>query len=233
MTLDPTRARALAEQLRVTSNELLQVEPPARIRQMIEQLLGHSRGDDIAMAWFAIRAIGELGGDANLNTNLQIVVTTPRGRPDRLRGTRHVLPEIIDGATRKLLVLGYSMTPESGLGDLVRNAASRGVFIRLVGDRGHAVKFFQYLLASWDTVANQPELWIGAEGNERNWLMHCKVVMTDDLRVLLGSANFTRNALEANAELGVDARDRELAASIELFFNYLRSHDLIERYEGT
>jgi phosphatidylserine/phosphatidylglycerophosphate/cardiolipin synthase-like enzyme len=122
------------------------------------------------------------------------------------------------------------MTTEGGLIEHVRHAASRGVYIRLVGDRKEALSFFSDLARGWDLVTPLPELWIGTEAEGWDWLMHCKVVMADNRDILIGSANFTRRGLETNAELGIRISDSDIGGEVELFFNYLQGTGLIEPF---
>jgi phosphatidylserine/phosphatidylglycerophosphate/cardiolipin synthase-like enzyme len=165
-------------------------------------------------------------------STVEVARTGPAGGAFDLRTTGTVSREIIQGAARKLLVVGYSVTSspnDAGLAAqtlaAIRRAAERGVVVTAVLHRDP--KNLEALLASWPSALPLPSVYTWPESPEDSMAkLHAKVIVADGRDALVTSANLTYHGYEANIELGVrvtgdparlvDAHFRELIRSEEL-----------------
>lgn len=163
---------------------------------------------------------------------VEIARTGPAGSAFDLRTTGTVSREIIQGSSRKLLVVGYSVTSspsDAGLAAQtlasIRQAAERGVVVTAVLHRDP--KNREALLASWPSALPAPSVYTWPESPDDSMAkLHAKVIVADSRDALVTSANLTYHGYEANIELGVrvtgdparlvDAHFRELIRSEEL-----------------
>ena len=131
---------------------------------------------------------------------VSLVATLPGGaRP--IAATRDVAREIVRGACRELLVVGFSITDAEFCALLTKRGAD-GVRVTVVGDR--EARDVEALARGWPATAApltalrdvEPE-----RGEHRR--MHGKVIVADRRVALLGSANFSVGGLSGNIELGV------------------------------
>lgn len=131
---------------------------------------------------------------------VELVATLPGGIR-HVMATRDVVRELIRGAKRELLVVGFSITDREFRELLVRRGVE-GITVMVVGDRtsGDAVELVRSwpaiaapLVALHDTIPNRDE----------HRRMHGKVIVSDRTHALIGSANFSVGGLQGNIELGV------------------------------
>lgn len=106
----------------------------------------------------------------------------------------------------------------------IRNAAERGVAVRICIDAGvqsNTPKYFDFLRV--------PRVEIRADAHEK--LQHNKYAVIDGKIVLTGSFNWTENGQEHNAENLVTLRDEPTAASFAADFNthWAHSADFVAR----
>jgi phosphatidylserine/phosphatidylglycerophosphate/cardiolipin synthase-like enzyme len=93
-------------------------------------------------------------------------------------------------------------------------AAERGVHVQVCLDLGTV-----YGTGETDTKHEAPLAWLRAHGvrallDERERTSHAKVLIIDGERVVIGSHNWTRDALTRNREASVVLEDRGLAAEL-------------------
>jgi len=157
--------------------------------------------DPAVTALEALRAVElhHLEQPADL-ARVALVATLPGG-PRPVAATRDVVREILRGARRELLVLGFSIT-DTEFCALLTKRAVEGVRVTVVGDR--EARDVEALARGWPTTATpltalrdvQPD-----RGEHRR--MHGKVIVADRRVALLGSANFSAGGLSGNIEFGV------------------------------
>jgi phosphatidylserine/phosphatidylglycerophosphate/cardiolipin synthase-like enzyme len=144
----------------------------------------------VAAAIFAADEIGDVAGGAGR------VITSPDG-------SRRALTALIDGAARSLAIAAEELTDRATVAALLA-ARARGVAVTLVWpgppDAGAA---FAQLAAAGVTVRAVARP-----------LIHAKVVVADEGRLYLGSANFTPTSLDRNRELGLALADAALARRV-------------------
>lgn len=129
------------------------------------------------------------------------LVTTLPGGARPLAATRDVARELLRGARRELLVVGFAMTDPDFRALLARRGAE-GVQVTVVGDR--EAGDVRSLARGWPTTAPPlVALWDVRPERGEHRRMHGKVIVADRRVALLGSANFSAGGLGANVEFGV------------------------------
>lgn len=136
-----------------------------------------------------------------------LVWTGPDVHESALRSTAQVMRDIVEQADSHLLLVTYSLRPDSRepgetlLARLVP-ARARGVGITVVAHKDEANR--RALAGSWPATVLPPRLltWPIPDGDEMVKL-HAKILAADDQRLLVTSANLTYHGLYANLELGI------------------------------
>ena len=214
-------AADLYQRCRPSRKECMETSMPARMQQVARE----RRIAITSELWQAVQSIGVFDRQQD-HTEAEVVVTTPQGRPGSMRGTEHVIRDLFRDAKRKIIVMGYSMTEYSNIHALALEAYDRGVHVKLIGDRGQASSLMQKIREE-RSGGDHPELFLST-GEENSWLMHCKAMGVDDRHALIGSANFTRNGLALNAEIGVHLDDPEAAKNVEHLADHLIDRGLVK-----
>jgi phosphatidylserine/phosphatidylglycerophosphate/cardiolipin synthase-like enzyme len=152
---------------------------------------------------------------------VKLVATAPISTPE-LATTRDTVLDLVATAQRDLLVLGFGLT-DDGLYEALVGAAGRGVAIMIVGERSR-----DDLLAfarRWPaTVPTALFLQMVEPPAGESSIMHAKVVVADQLRVLIGSANFTSGGMNNNFELGLRVDGPVATSIVRLVSSLLERH---------
>ena len=150
---------------------------------------------------------------------VKLVATLPSSE-DEVAATRDVVRELIRGATRELLVVGFSMTdPE--FRELLAKRACDGVHVTLVGDR--ASGDLAAMEQQWPIHAG-PFVALVEASPDRNEFrrMHGKAIVADRFKALIGSANFSMGGMRANIEFGLRI-EGDTAAELHRLIESLKS----------
>jgi phosphatidylserine/phosphatidylglycerophosphate/cardiolipin synthase-like enzyme len=151
-----------------------------------------------------LRALELLHRDRPADQARATLVATLPGGQRGVPTTRDVVRTLLQGATREILVVGYSITDEEFRGQLIRKGV-QGVRVTVVGDRTRAEA--QALLREWPALATPLLALQGVEPEQgQSSVTHGKVVVADRREALIGSANFTLGGLRNNLELGLLVR---------------------------
>lgn len=143
-----------------------------------------------------------------------LVATLPVNVHMQVRRTAPVVREIIEGARREILAVGYAVTSSEFLGWLAE-ASRRRVDVLLVVDRRQVD--LRHLLSSWPMGLTLPACFTDAESGGQEASMHSKLIVADSARMLVTSANFSHRGHRANIEVGVDLPATTAVAARELF----------------
>jgi putative cardiolipin synthase len=157
----------------------------------------------------------------------ELVFTRTGTTSSAARDTWAVFSELCGLAQREVFIAGYTFTVgEMVLAPLHQAMVERGVRARIVLDcsqvhvEGDSVEALgatvsTFLEKNWKTFGEPtPELFYDPRTCERSWderwrrwgathSMHAKCLAVDDTHALVGSANFTRRAMQDNIEVGV------------------------------
>lgn len=136
-----------------------------------------------------------------------LVWTGPEVHESAFRETAAVITELIDTSASQVLVVTYTLRPDSfdpEATTLARLAIARrrGVGVTVVAHKSDANKLA--LLDAWPSSVPLPRLltWPIPDGDEMVKL-HAKIMCIDDRSVLITSANLTYHGLFSNLELGI------------------------------
>ncbi len=122
---------------------------------------------------------------------------------------------IIDGASKRLHVIEYVIYPDGAISSLLNGmlaAAARGVEVKVLADE--AAPQTAQALASLAAGG------IDVRQDSPNTTTHNKLIIADD-QILVGSHNFSHNAMEYNNEASVLLSDPRVAEYYEEYFQQL------------
>ncbi len=163
---------------------------------------------------------------------VEVAATHPRLVP-QVRTTGGVARDVIVGASRSLLVVGYSVTADSDMSGLASKtliamgeAAGRGVRITAVLHRKEANR--TALLRLWGKSAPGPDLYTWPEqADDRMASLHAKVLVADRADALVTSANLTFHGFAGNVEMGVRVTGPPAATISKVFETLIRTGELV------
>lgn len=161
-------------------------------------------------------------------TKVELVWTGPEGRGSSSRDTRVVLRELLEGATKSVLIGGYSFDHgDEILKPLHEGMRDRGVqatiFLHLKEREPEEAaedyvqkKTAKFIEENWGFGPPIPEIFYDPRTVEpKKWTsLHAKCVVVDEQRALVTSANFTRRAQTRNIEVGVLVDDELFAKNL-------------------
>ncbi|TNE76156.1 MAG: cardiolipin synthase [Gammaproteobacteria bacterium] len=142
----------------------------------------------------------------------QRVLLLPTGPADLQESCQLMFLHAINSANKRLWIVSPYFVPDESIIKALKLAALRGVEVRLmlpgVTDN-HLVQLSSYaVLMSLE--------YSGVEAYQyRRGFLHQKVVLVDDDRAYVGTANFDNRSFQLNFEITVMVRDREFAAQVE------------------
>lgn len=157
----------------------------------------------------ALRAAASAIGELRNEHRLDIVWTGPSSYRVPVRQTREVLLDVIGSAEKSLIVVSFAAYKVQAVSDALRDAADRGVDVRLVletkdagvldHDAADAFASLGSSVALYEWPIDQRE---GASAGLMP-AMHAKAAIADEHTALVTSANLTGSAVSHNMELGV------------------------------
>lgn len=232
--------RALADAVRncdpsdwpSTRSRLTQGIPHAHHRSLAAGFLdawqAHARSlpaQAVALAMLTAAHVEEAGRGSQ---DVELVWTGPETGEAPFRRTEPAILQVIEMATRRLLIVSYAIYNIPRIGDALVCAADRGVAINLVvesPDRIEGRRAYSTLAALGSTVAGRCGVYLWPiEGRFRGGtgkpgLLHVKCAVADGRWLFLSSANLTEQAFSINMELGVLITGGTLPGQVECHFD--------------
>jgi len=149
----------------------------------------------------------------------------PEGYTTRVSDTFQTFFNLVDGARKKILIMGYKIT--TGHKPLIEKLEERMVSdkieLKILTDHINTSmisKDYKFLI-KWLSNTNLRFKLYSYEHPDQNELMHIKCMLIDDEIVYLGSANFSYGGSKKNIELGVVLTDKQINRTIEEIFSNL------------
>lgn len=186
---------------------------------------GELGGAGVALAVrCSANAVGEVRGEQQVS----VVWTGPASYEVPLRATGAVLTEVINEASKDLIVISFAAYKVVTVVDALRDASERGVEIRLVlesvvesqGKLTHDAKqAFDALSGAVSFYVWPAEMRHSERGAHA--AMHAKCAVADDHTAFVTSANLTGAALAQNMELGLVVRGGDVPRRIARHFRAL------------
>jgi phosphatidylserine/phosphatidylglycerophosphate/cardiolipin synthase-like enzyme len=163
-------------------------------------------------------------------TRSQAVWTGP-GTLGAQRLTPGVLHELISGARRRIVIISFAThTVPSVAADLeaaVETGCSVDVVFETEADSSGA--YTSREARPFGEVTGIRRWCWPADQRDRGSLLHAKALIIDGERALIGSANLTQRALEANLEVGILVRDPIVAGGLEAHVRTLMNDGILVR----
>ena len=157
----------------------------------------------------------------------ELVATLPQGTPGLARPTESVVREMVNSATKEVILLGYEFT-DSKTVELLAQAGARGVDVLVICDRGRGVA--ARIRESWPDGCQAPRLFHDRERSDGAHFasMHAKCLLVDNDDLLVTSANFTFHGLHGNIEIGVRLTGALAGEARKIFSHLVEARLVVE-----
>lgn len=220
--------------------ELRRIEPEIDSPQVIALLKEWARlgGDDALSRDSLVLALDTARGmrSGQQEMHVEFVWTGPIGMRTGLRTTYQVARELIASARESVLLADYSLNfnpGRAGAGSVVlddlKAAAARGVRVKFVVHDDPAN--WLAIEKSWPMAAERPTVLTWTPEETAGWQkLHAKLILTDDVDLLVTSANLTYHGLERNMELGIRLRSDACRTVADHFASLARAGVLRPRH---
>lgn len=147
--------------------------------------------------------------------------------------TYNTVQRLFQTAQHEILIVGYTFSLESAfikaIFDEVIAAARRGCRIEIIYHQNE--ENLNRILNLWPNDLFQPMLY-SWKGNESEWAsLHSKLIMVDQRKMLITSANFTLHGFRKNIETGVLIENHELSLTMWRQFRSLIQNKAMVRYK--
>lgn len=143
------------------------------------------------------------------------------------RPTATVIAEILRGASRRVLLMGYSVVPGPGSAEVVSllaDAVQRGVRVTLALDRTAVAP----VMSLWPAGRPLPDMHVWEGPPEfQGGSLHAKLIAADGRDILVTSANLTFSGLLRNLEIGVRIRG-EFTEEVERLVGFLQQRGYLK-----
>lgn len=201
--------------------------------KLVEVVVGSSLAnrdavERLAASWSDLPSLGGPGVALALRVGLRArgIARTRRARPvwtgpgasGTQRLTSGVLHELVAGAQRQILLVSYAAYTLPALAADLTAAVARGCTVDVVfeTEEDSAGEYSGPHATPFGTVAGiRRWRWPAGERPEGGAVLHAKLLVVDERRALVGSANLTSRALRGNLEAGVLIEDSDVAAPLD------------------
>ena len=151
------------------------------------------------------------------------------GFPQESFQLEFAMKEMISSAKEHLHLVSFSLpaySPKWYLHDVVDKAVKRGVKLRVHAQKRSEVKSLTERLRNFDVrgwffqPASNPQEITDPPANDSG-IFHIKAIMVDGVRIYLGSANLSVNAVTNSAEWGLISESPDMCRQLEGFLHHL------------
>jgi phosphatidylserine/phosphatidylglycerophosphate/cardiolipin synthase-like enzyme len=172
------------------------------MRNTCDQLLTRlDRADPVYLAGLldgAARALER----AHRHRSIDVVWTGPESGITTSRLTAATVIDLIEQAHHEILLVSFATQTEPGISAALEAASARGVSITLLTERHADNPSYAPAGIPFPDLDASRLHWPAAQ-RPPGAALHAKVVVVDDRIALVGSANLTSRAMEANLECGI------------------------------
>ena len=162
----------------------------------------------------------------------ELVVTAPRTFSLKAKVTKEVVENMLQNATKKILLTGYSISSYfDEMINLLIEKSNTGVFVKiflnrpeiknqnsinkLMENRSVFLKVYEYVQREEDPMS----------------ALHAKVLVTDDDMSFITSANLSYHGQKGNIEIGALISSKKLAREIDELFTFLIFKRTFQEYK--
>ena len=152
----------------------------------------------------------------------ELVITAPESFKLKSKRIKDTLSELLTSAKQSVLMTGYSVSEYfDGLIDVITSRSRQGVYFsiyindlkkqkddieKLIAYKGKFLKIYNFQKKEDDKMA----------------ALHAKIIVADERKCLISSANLSYHGLEGNIEMGLMLDSKKKAAQIKDLFNELK-----------
>lgn len=184
--LDGIRARTGSARMRTVCGRLLQALDTLSV--------------DYVSGW--VEGAASVATALRTEQQVDVVWTGPESDVDTARFTSQVVIGLIEQAERHLLLASYATNPDERTLESLARAAAQGVEITVLHERSEDNPNFRSGPDPFSSLPVRRLVW-PEEHRPAGASLHPKFIVVDDRVALVGSANLTGRALDANIECGV------------------------------
>jgi len=170
--------------------------------------------------------IKTLAGSKN-DENIEIVTTTPVSFKVKTRKTRPVIEELLNEAKKSILMTGYSISEhfEESL-KLINNKSKQGIVVELFVNKYDDVRS---LLVDIEHTNRRFFKVYEYSGNKDDKMasLHAKIIIVDNMKMLISSANLSFHGLEGNIEIGTLITSKKKAEQVQEIFADLKRRNFL------
>ncbi len=168
--------------------------------------------------------------------SVDLVWTGPDSRVIPLRRTDQALLQVINGATRKLLIVSFAAYRIGAIVAALVQAGKRGVMISICiesPDASEGKIAYDTMRAFGSEIREYTRFYVWPQDkrpcspNGKNGSLHSKVAVADGKTMLISSANLTEYAMNLNMELGILFQGGDLPKLVERHFEQLISDRIL------
>ena len=210
----------------------------SRVNRLIDtwqHRAAHVDGSAVSLALMSASKAAEHNRQAQ---RLDLVWTGPESQVIPLRRTEQALLQVINSATRRLLIVSFVVYDIEEIARALLRAAQRGVVLTIcleTPDASAGKVAYNTLRALGNDLSRQADLYywplskrpVSPDG--RTGSLHAKVAVADGESMLLSSANLTGNAMSLNMEMGVLIHGGGQPARVEAHFRELIASGVLEQ----
>ena len=171
---------------------------------------------------------------------LELVWTGPDSQVIPLRRTDQALLQIVDNASKRLVVVSFAVYKAQTIIQALGRAAQRGVDISICVESADASEgkiAYDALSTLGDSLRFHAQIYIwprdkrltSSEG--RHGSLHAKVAVADGESLFISSANLTDYAMNLNMEMGVLIRGGTLPKQVERHFHKLIADGVLTLFD--
>ena len=174
------------------------------------------------------------GSDQN-DTKIELVWTGPKSLSVPSRRTEQVLLDLIEGASKEILLVSFAIYRVDRLLEALSSAISGGVVVTIVAETSkdnEGTSSFDMTSSLRQKLPKAKYLhWPldkrGADEKGNMGALHAKCAVVDRSKLFISSANLTDFALTKNMELGVLIQDQALAERVSAHFDHLIAEEIL------
>jgi len=154
--------------------------------------------------------------------SIEIVATTPVSFLAKTRKTRPVIEELINGAEHSITLTGYSVSShfEEFL-KLINQKSKQGVTVELFVNNYEKVRPFLSDIKHINRRFFRVYEYSG-KADDKMASLHAKIIIVDDIKILISSANLSYHGLDGNIEFGALISSKRKATQVQDIFSDLK-----------
>lgn len=151
--------------------------------------------------------------------NASLVLTAPAGFSLKAKTTKNTVENLLQGATKNILITGYSLSDYfKDMVDLIIDKSQKGVFVKFyvnhIESQGTFDKLCRYK-GRFLQIYNYPK------SEDAMAALHAKVISVDGEKTLITSANLSYHGQQGNIELGTVIESKQIAKQVDEVFTQL------------